>query len=90
MFEVGEFVKMPYVTSFERMAEERGEKRGEERGEKRGEIKGQSKTLLTQIRMKFGPPDPELKKKILAATPEQPDLWVERILTANRIEDQFV
>ena len=82
MFEVGEFVKMPYVTSFERMAEERGEKRGK--------IKGQSETLLKLIQVKFGPPDPELKKKILAATPEQPDLWVERILTANRIEDLFV
>jgi hypothetical protein len=33
--------KMPYVTSWERMAEERGEIRGEIRGEKRGEKRGE-------------------------------------------------
>jgi len=81
-----EEMKMPYVTSFERMAREEGEKRGE----KRGEVKGLAKALLKQLRIKFGPPQPEWEKRILAATPEQLDLWVERILSADRPEDLFL
>jgi len=85
-----EEMKVPYVTSFERMAREEGEKIGEKRGEKRGEVKGLAKALLKQLRIKFGPPQPEWEKRILAATPEQLDLWVERILAADRPEDLFL
>jgi predicted transposase/invertase (TIGR01784 family) len=42
--------KMPYVTSFERLAEKRGKKRGEEIGEKRGEKRGMEKAKLETAR----------------------------------------
>jgi hypothetical protein len=88
---------MPYVMSWERFAEERGEKRGfelgeqrgEKRGEERGEKRGEANALLTQFRVKFGAPEPEVIQRIHAASSQQIQGWLTRILTADCPEELF-
>jgi predicted transposase YdaD len=58
-------------------------------GEATGLVKGQRLMLIKQIRLKFKDISAEHEKVISEATPEQLDLWVERVLTAATIEDVF-
>jgi hypothetical protein len=69
--------QMPYVMSFERMAEKRGEERGE------------ANALLTLFHAKFGPPGPEVEARIHAAQSRQLQQWLKRILTVDQPEDLF-
>ena len=73
--------KVAYVTSIERFAMERGEAIGE--------IKGEAKTLLKLFKLKFGLVSDSAEEKILSADKSQLDIWVERILTAETVEDLF-
>jgi hypothetical protein len=73
---------MKYVTSVERLAIERGMARGLEMGIE----KGQLNTLTRQLTRRFGPlPDAALAR-LQSATPDQLDLWTDRVLDAPTLE----
>ncbi len=78
---IEESEKMPYVTTFERFAMERGEARGI--------VLGEAQTLLKQLKLKFGSVTDWAEEKINSADKAQLDIWVERILTAETIEALF-
>jgi hypothetical protein len=71
--------KMPYVTSIERFALERGEAIGEARGE--------ANALLKLFKLKFGITPEWLIQKVTLANKDQLDQWLEKILTADTIEN---
>ncbi|MDX2054441.1 MAG: Rpn family recombination-promoting nuclease/putative transposase [Polyangiaceae bacterium] len=52
-----------------------------------GILRGQALSLLKQLKLKFGPVPSTTESAILAASPEQLDLYLERILTAQSIDD---
>jgi hypothetical protein len=85
---------MKYVTSVERLAIERGMAKGLEQGLERGMDmglekglhKGQLNTLVRQLTRRFGPlPDAALAR-LQSATPDQLDLWTDRVLDAPTLE----
>lgn len=75
--ELEESKKMPYITTFERFAMEKGETRGE------------AQTLLKLFKLKFGTVADWAEDKVNSADKAQLDVWVERILTAESIEALF-
>jgi hypothetical protein len=73
---------MKYVTSVERLAIERGMAQGMERGLEKGRLD----TLTRQLTRRFGPlPDTALAR-LQSATPDQLDLWTDRVLDAPTLE----
>ncbi|BAU56998.2 putative transposase [Halorhodospira halochloris] len=68
----------------------RGEKRGEKRGQKRGSHQTATKTLLRQIERKFGAEAKEASRaRVERAALGELEMWLDRILDAERIEDVF-
>lgn len=65
------------------------ELRGEARGEARGKAIGEIETLLKLLELKFGPLPGEARKKIRSADSEQVHLWIEHVLTVDRLNDLF-
>ena len=76
---------MPYITSIERYATEKGIQSGEARGEARGE----AQTLLKLFKLKFGAIPEWVEQKVNSADKVQLDIWVEGILPAQSIECLF-
>ena len=72
---------MSYVTSWERFAREEGIEKGRQEGE--------AKALLRQLQAKFGPPLPDLLARVQAAEPDQIEVWLTRIPTANSPHEVF-
>jgi hypothetical protein len=73
---------MKYVTSVERLAIERGMAKGLEQGREQGRLN----TLTRQLSRRFGPlPDAALAR-LRSATPDQLDLWTDRVLDAPTLE----
>jgi hypothetical protein len=70
-----------YVSEFARQFVAEGRKEGIEEGEK--------KLLVKQLARKFGELSAEVRERIEAASSEQVDLWGERVLTAQSIEQVF-
>jgi hypothetical protein len=95
--ELEEQTKMSYVTSWEQFAREEGvaegrkegRKEGREEGRKEGRKEGEAHALLRLLETKFGPPSAELATRVRSAPPEQLDVWLTRILTADSIEQVF-
>ncbi len=73
-----------------KQGEARGKARGEARGEARGMAQGEANALLRVLeRRSITVPD-EARSRILACTSTaQLDAWLDRALTATRIEDVF-
>jgi len=67
----------------------RGEARGKAIGEAQGEIKGEAKTLLKLLNLKFGAVPDWAEQKINAADKDQLDLWVERVLAVDSLDNLF-
>ena len=77
---------MKYVTSVERLAIERGMAQGIEKGIEQGREQGRLNTLTRQLTRRFGPlPDAALAR-LQSATPDQLDLWTDRVLDAPTLE----
>lgn len=70
-----------YVSEFARQFVAEGRKEGIEEGEK--------KLLLKQLDRKFGELTAEVRERILAASSEQVDIWAERVLTAQTLDQVF-
>ena len=74
------------VTAAE-MLIQRGVERGLEKGREQGLEQGERKTLLKQLRSKFGPVSDAAAGRVNAAGVAQLDVWLERVLTAQTLED---
>ncbi|MEQ5803222.1 hypothetical protein [Halomonas sp. H10-9-1] len=80
-----EEVKMSYVTSFERIAE----KRGMQRGMQQGEVSGRAQMLLKLLVLKFDELPASIESKVSQAGTEELEVWAERVLTADSLDDIF-
>lgn len=52
-----------------------------------GEAKGAAKVLLEHLGLRFGPPPPATRARIETATIEQLYTWIERVVTAQTIDE---
>jgi len=84
---------MKYVTSVERLAIERGMQQGEARGKAEGKAEGKDEgkveVLTRQLNKRFGPLSIEASQRLQTATPEQLEVWTDRILDAPTLADVF-
>ncbi len=60
---------------------------GERRGEQRGERKAAQRILLKVLRVRFGELPASVVARVDAAETPELDAWIERIVTASRLED---
>ncbi len=97
--------KVKYVTSVERLAIERGLQKGMEQGleigiekgieqgiEKgieKGRAQGSASVLLRLLNRRFGPLSPDIIRRLSQSTPEQLEIWAERVLEARTIDEVF-
>jgi len=81
--------KMPYVTSVERLAIQRGRRQGREQGLEQGRLEGKIEGLERLLVKRFGPLDEATRGRLDAATPEQLDRWTDRILDASTVDAVF-
>ncbi len=58
-------------------------------GEAKGKAEGKAETLLKLLELKFGEVPDATTQRVRAATVEQLDTWIERILPATSLEDVF-
>ncbi|MBK1652880.1 DUF4351 domain-containing protein [Halorhodospira halochloris] len=92
--ELEEDYQMPYVTSFERAGIKKGRQEGRQEGLQEGRQEGRqehaAETLLRLIERKFGPTTKEASRaRVEHAEFEELEMWLDRILDAERIEDVF-
>lgn len=92
---------MKYVTSVERLAIERGlqkgmaeglEKgmqKGMEKGREEGRAQGTASILLRLLNRRFGPLSADVTQRLSQSTPEQLEIWAERVLDARTIDEVF-
>ena len=68
-----------------------GEARGLQEGRKEGEAKGRAAILRRQLVKRFGKNiiDLRLQERLINSSPEQLDVWAERILDAKTIDEVF-
>jgi len=52
-----------------------------------GRQEGEARVVLRQLRLKFGPLDPEIEERVHSADADRLLVWSERILTAASLED---
>jgi predicted transposase/invertase (TIGR01784 family) len=78
-----------WIQEGELRGEARGKAIGEAQGEIKGEIKGEAKTLLKLLNLKFGAVPDWAEQKINAAGKDQLDLWVERVLAVDSLDNLF-
>jgi uncharacterized protein len=67
-----------------------GEKRGHEKGLVEGELRGQRTLVRKLLEQRFDSVSQARIAQIEAATPEDLDTWVEKLLTAASLDDVFV
>ncbi|MCA9610439.1 MAG: Rpn family recombination-promoting nuclease/putative transposase [Myxococcales bacterium] len=60
---------------------------GEAKGRAEGEAKGRAEVLLKQLRLRFSELPVDVEKRVRAASIEELDRWVERVLSAESIAD---
>src|SRR5690606_34296705 len=86
--------KMAFVTSFERVAKQKGLAQGLEKGLKQGELKGlregESGLLLRLLVHKFGPVPKATKQRIRTASSAQLETWSLNILDARTLDEVFL
>ena len=84
---------MHYLSSIERMAQqkgiEQGIEQGTEQGIKQGIGEGQAKLLHVLVQQRFGQVPPEIEALIRSARPDQLEQWALLILDAQCLEDVF-
>ena len=85
---------MTYVSSIERFAIERGMKKGMQQGMQQGIEKGiqqgLAQGLRRQLSRRFGPLSPEVTRQLEHATPEQLEIWSDRVLDARTLGEVFI
>jgi len=77
------------MTAGERLIQQ-GEEQGIQRGIQQGIQQGERKTLLRQLQQRFGDEvDADIETRVAAATTEQIDAWVVRVLTVSTLAELF-
>ncbi|MEI2644506.1 MAG: DUF4351 domain-containing protein [Candidatus Competibacter sp.] len=76
---------MRYVSSFERIATQRGMEKGMEKGISRG----QALLLRRQLTRRFGPLPEWAEARLNQADSTQLELWALRVLEAGSLEEMF-
>lgn len=56
----------------------------------RDAIRGAATILLRQLRLRFGPLSEETQRRVMRARPEELEVWVERMVTAQHLDDVLV
>src|SRR5690606_2160047 len=81
---------MPYVSMLERVATKRGIERGIEQGIqtglREGQLEGRAAMLSRLLQLKFGDLPETLQQRLAQASEAELDLWAERILFADSLE----
>ncbi len=77
---LGSLAKEVAVTTAEQLRAE---------GQAMGQAKGQAKVLLRQLSLKFGPLPDGIAERLEAGDPAELEIWTERVLTANSLEEFF-
>ena len=54
-----------------------------------GRQEGEARVVLRQLRLKFGPLDPEIEERVRSADADRLLEWGERILTAESLQGVF-
>ncbi|HEV2855511.1 MAG TPA: DUF4351 domain-containing protein [Thermoanaerobaculia bacterium] len=62
---------------------------GREEGRQEARQEGEARMLLRLLRLKFGPPSPEVEERVRTADADRLLEWGDRVLTAERLEDVF-
>lgn len=82
---------MPYITSAERIGQERGERIGQERGEqiglREGRLEGQRAVLRRLVQARFGTVPEALGRQIDDADEQQLDQLIDRIGAATSLDE---
>lgn len=81
--------QVKYVTSVERLAIKRGIEQGLERGLERGRAEGRAALLGRQLTRRFGSLPAAITERLAHANAEQLDLWAERVLDADSLDEVF-
>jgi predicted transposase YdaD len=68
---------------------EKGLEKGREEGLEQGRTEGERAALTRLVRLRFRETPPEVAERIQAAPRAEIDLWLERILTAETLDDLF-
>jgi hypothetical protein len=82
-------IKMPYVTSVERIGIEQGIKRGIEQGIEQGIERGEMMFLRRMLTKRFGELPSAIEMRLSQATIADLELWGDRILDAQTLTDIF-
>ncbi|MBM3379172.1 MAG: DUF4351 domain-containing protein [Betaproteobacteria bacterium] len=96
---------MPYVTSVERLATKRGMERGLQEGMQQGiqqglqqgmqqgmvqgMQQGEIAVMKRLLHKRFGELPEEVELRLHKATPEQLEVWTDRVLDAQTLEEVF-
>ena len=86
-----------YVTSVERLAIERGMQQGLEKGMQKGletglakgRAEGGSALLVRLLNRRFGSLPRTIIERLAQATPDQLEIWADRVLDADSLDDVF-
>jgi hypothetical protein len=62
---------------------------GREQGRQEGRQEGEARLVLRQLRLKFGPLEPEIEDRVRSADADRLLTWGERVLTAESLQDIF-
>jgi len=77
--------RMRYVSSFERIAQQRGMEKGIDKGIGQGQIK----LLMALLRQRFGEVPAWAAARLREAAPAQLETWALRVLEAESLEEVF-
>ncbi|MCB2263541.1 MAG: Rpn family recombination-promoting nuclease/putative transposase [Candidatus Thiosymbion ectosymbiont of Robbea hypermnestra] len=68
---------------------QQGMQQGMQQGIRKGLLEGEAKLLLRILPLRFGPLPDEISERIYNADPNTIELWAERVLDAESLEDVF-
>ena len=68
---------------------EQGIEKGIEQGIEQGRVQGTASVLLRLLNRRFGPLSPDITRRLSQSTPEQLEIWAERVLDARAIDEVF-
>ena len=69
--------------------EAKGRAEGEAKGRAEGEAMGRAEVLLKLLRLRFAEPPADMEQRVREASIEELDRWVERVLSAESLDDVF-
>ena len=78
------------IDEWERQITDKAMQAGESKGIQKGVVQGEQKLISRQLTKKFGSLPVWVNEKLLLASPEQLDIYGDRLLDAETLEQVFV